>query len=91
VIKYNKNHVRVEGSSNYEAFMLVVQFLDGNLITLFEKAEEKKWYGELTHFDEKGMPVIIFNFTNGVCTRCCPIEWAGPRNVFKASKIFNKA
>jgi hypothetical protein len=93
VTKYNKNKATapLADGVNTDARKLALTFRDADLMVLFDKAERLRRHGELTHFDEKGMPVMIFCFTDGVCMRCHPAEWGGKHNVFKGSELFYKA
>jgi hypothetical protein len=93
VTKYNKNKAiePLPDGVNTDARKEAYKFMDADLMTLFNMAEKERWHGELTHYDKKSMPVVIFCFTDGICMRYYPLEWGGTHNVFKRSELFYKA
>jgi hypothetical protein len=73
---------------NDEAIKKAREYKDAGLMAAIEHVIKHREFGEVTHLDVSGTPVVIFNFMAGVCTRMNPIMWVDARNVFKGSVKF---
>jgi len=77
--------------ANSAAEQFARKYNDAGLMAMMRMFREKKitgGFGEATHLNDAGSPIVIFSFQRGICKHASPIEWVDGRNVAKGSVKF---